>query len=164
MPSVEPSQNSFPTNLWIFGYGSVIWNHSEIPHLEAIPAYIKGYKRRFWQGSPDHRGTPALPGRVVSLYTPSNLDALNLTALDSSLYPSENAWDVHGLALRVTPSHAEKVNSRHKLFCSTSVYRMSCLNLRFYFSFTATVVVAAVGIYILSLSHARRIKKSAEYI
>ena len=55
-----------PEDIWIFAYGSLVWR-PEFPYSERHPAYIDGWTRRFWQGSPDHRGTPQALGRVVTL-------------------------------------------------------------------------------------------------
>lgn len=51
---------------WIFGYGSLIWRPA-FAFERRVPAFVMGYMRRFWQASPDHRGTETETGRVVTL-------------------------------------------------------------------------------------------------
>jgi glutathione-specific gamma-glutamylcyclotransferase len=52
--------------LHVFAYGSLIFRPSRF-FGERRAAAVRGYRRAFRQASPDHRGTPDFPGRVVTL-------------------------------------------------------------------------------------------------
>ncbi|GAB4560070.1 MAG: gamma-glutamylcyclotransferase [Haliangiales bacterium] len=80
------------SDLWIFGYGSLVWRPA-FPYCERRFGYIRGYLRRFWQESTDHRGTPEAPGRVATLLP--RADAI--------------CW---GTAYQVEPDRADEVLAR----------------------------------------------------
>ncbi|ESQ32152.1 hypothetical protein EUTSA_v10004888mg [Eutrema salsugineum] len=52
--------------LWVFGYGSLIWNPG-FQFDEKLIGYIKDYKRVFDLACIDHRGTPEHPARTCTL-------------------------------------------------------------------------------------------------
>ncbi|TKA28215.1 hypothetical protein B0A50_04187 [Salinomyces thailandicus] len=90
-----------PEDLWLFGYGSLIWKPP--PHYDLrVPGYIEGYVRRFWQASQDHRGTPEAPGRVATLIARDLWETLT----DSHPSAPPRVW---GAAYRIPAHHVAEV-------------------------------------------------------
>ena len=58
--------NSGAGEIWIFGYGSLMWR-PDFPFLERARATVDGYNRSFCIRSTHHRGTAARPGLVLGL-------------------------------------------------------------------------------------------------
>ncbi|PTV95389.1 cation transport protein ChaC [Rhodobacter aestuarii] len=81
--------NDHTTPLWIFGYGSLVWDPGFTP-AEAVPARLDGWHRSFCMRSIHFRGTVEKPGLVL--------------ALDAQ--PGAHCW---GVALRVAEEDREAV-------------------------------------------------------
>jgi cation transport protein ChaC len=81
-------------SVWVFGYGSLIYK-VDFPFIERRPASIENWTRRFWQGSHDHRGTAAAPGRVATIVE----------------QPGEQC---HGMAYLITPEVFDHLDRREQ--------------------------------------------------
>lgn len=53
-------------DLWVFGYGSLMWRPG-FEHAARATALLRGYRRRLCVVSRHHRGTAARPGLVMGL-------------------------------------------------------------------------------------------------
>jgi len=79
-------QDKPPGDVWLFGYGSLVWNPI-VHHEERRIARVHGYHRRFCLWSRVGRGTPDKPGLVLGL---------------------DAGGCCHGVAFRIAAGHAEQ--------------------------------------------------------
>ena len=117
--------------LWVFGYGSLVWNPG-FPVAEQRVARLNGWHRSFCMRSIHHRGTEAEPGLVLALdraagafcagvvfrvqdgAEEATLAALRERELISSAYLEEwlplaleGGQDVTALCYVIDPAHAQ---------------------------------------------------------
>ena len=84
MPAEIAALRNGTQPVWIFAYGSLIWD-AEFSYAEAAPALLRGYHRSFCLYSYDYRGTPAKPGLVLGLDRGGSCRGLAFRLPDESL-------------------------------------------------------------------------------
>jgi glutathione-specific gamma-glutamylcyclotransferase len=90
MPPEIAASRGGDAPLWLFAYGSLMWNPG-FAAAERRPARLFGYHRRFCLYSRDYRGTPERPGLVLGL---------------------DRGGSCHGVAYRLPPDRAVEIFDR----------------------------------------------------
>ncbi|MDJ0857529.1 MAG: gamma-glutamylcyclotransferase [Dinoroseobacter sp.] len=91
-----------PDPLWVFGYGSLIWN-PEFPVAERSVARLTGFHRSFCMRSIHHRGTEEDPGLVLAL---DAAEAAHCDGVAFRVAPGEEASTIAALRERELVSSA----------------------------------------------------------
>ena len=100
-PAMKLSLDQIPADLWVFGYGSLLWRPG-FAFTEKVPARVTGLHRSLCIYSFVHRGTPERPGLVLGL---------------------DRGGACRGIAFRVAFAHREKtVEYLREREQATSVY------------------------------------------
>jgi glutathione-specific gamma-glutamylcyclotransferase len=80
------------SDLWLFGYGSLIWNPG-LPAIEAVRARVHGYHRGLYLWSRVNRGTPEQPGLVLALDRGGSVSGVAFRLAGASAMPHlEALW------------------------------------------------------------------------
>ncbi|WP_186104276.1 gamma-glutamylcyclotransferase [Burkholderia gladioli] len=79
-------------DLWLFGYGSLIWNPG-LPTVEKVHGRVHGYHRGLYLWSRVNRGTPERPGLVLALDRGGSCSGVAFRIAGSSAMPHlETLW------------------------------------------------------------------------
>ena len=119
------------SDLWVFGYGSLMWNPG-FDAIESAKARLHGYHRRLCIYSFRHRGTPSKPGLVLGLDRGGSCHGMafrvaaeNVRAVTENLWRREMVSGVYrpvmtqiDLGGRRVPAGTFVADPRHRQYCA----------------------------------------------